>query len=200
MCSSVKFWRNFIKPWQLSFPDPNRRTSDFCYSVWLTDWWIDIHSIGHLFDWPFFTSILVKYTFWWNDFFCSIGYDEFTQDNFSCLVNMWDFYWDTSRICTNSLQSELDYVLDYLHAFLSTHPLHCCRGYFSVPCFLCASSCRVSCRVLSFLFVTASLAPPQISPDQAHKTKCGLICQKLSFDGYNYLLLILPQFRKPEKN
>ena len=122
--------------------------------------------------------------------FCSIGYDEFTQDNFSCLVNMWDFYWDTSRICTNSLQSELDYVLDYLHAFLSTHLLHCCRGYFSVPCFLCASSCRVSCRVLSFLFVTASLAPPQISPDQAHKTKCGLICQKLSFDGYNYLLLI----------
>ena len=103
---------------------------------------------------------------------------------------LWDFYWDTSRICTNSLQSELDYVLDYLHAFLSTHLLHCCRGYFSVPCFLCASSCRVSCRVLSFLFVTASLAPPQISPDQAHKTKCGLICQKLSFDGYNYLLLI----------
>ena len=49
--------KKFPQTEQLSFPDPNRRSSDFCSSVKLTDRWIDIHSIGHLFDWPFFNLI-----------------------------------------------------------------------------------------------------------------------------------------------
>ena len=137
---SQKFWRNFLKPWQFSFPDPNRRSSDFCSSVELTDWWIDIHSIGHLFDWPFFNSIT---QFWWNISFDELIFDELTflfswfHRTISIVWSAWNhfviFFWDTSRICTNSLQSELDYVLDYFHAFLSTHLLHCCRGYLSLP-------------------------------------------------------------------